>query len=216
MSSSEDESDDDVMMDNSDDEVSADKKKRIILPSRLSARKKSRSIDETEEHTGLSPRMHRMDIIKVQPPPDAGVFFLEDDGVETFSADGGDPRMAAVREVYSELDHRVERAALSAGMTSADPKVASVKKQLALRAAGLEAGLAEKFGGPSNRPYREAVSRVVTWIQCASDAELKELLEGRGNSLYLEDRQQYRHQLAPLMRNGYGTLATQPMQFSGV
>jgi hypothetical protein len=178
----------------SDESNIMERKKRTVVSIRLrGTRKKSRSMDENDAaeapHTGLSPRMNRMDIVSHQQnnfeSQNSGVFFL-DDGVETFSVDG-DPRIAGVRDIYSELDSRLERAAVSAGLTLNDPAVSNYKKQLALRAAELESSLADRFGGPGTRSYRDAIYRVVCWIHAATDAELRDVLEGRLNNLYLED-----------------------------
>ena len=191
MSSSEDESDmeEEVMSHSEDGDDSVDRKKRPILVKLRASRKKTRSMDEEDFHTGLSPRMNRMDIVSCSKTSDnMGVFFL-DDGVETISVDG-DPRMTGVREIYSELDRRLERAAVSAGLNLTDPAVGNLKKQLALRAAELEANLAGTFGGPSNATYRDSIYRVISWIQSASEAELKEVLDGRMNNLSLENRPQ--------------------------
>jgi len=186
-------SDDDDDDDGDGDEAHHQRKRSIRLPRQL--RKKSRSMEIAEGHTGLSPRLNRMDIVKhspgqssptrIVPVPD--VFFLED-GVETFSADATDPRLVAVREICNELTLRVERAALGAGMSLADPKVAAIKQQVLTRAAELEAHLSDKFGGAPFRVYRDAVFRVVSWIHSASETELRDVIEGRWSSmLSLED-----------------------------
>ena len=183
------------------DELSSgdERKKRPFV--RRKIRKKSRSLDLTDEdefllhrppdqseqqHTGLSPRINRMDIVS-KTPPESPVFFLED-GVETFSVDG-DPRVRAVQEIYSALDQRLQRAAVEAGLGTNDPALSNLKQKIALRAAQLEANCLQRFGG-STPIYQNAIYQAVSWIFTASDTELKALLDGTLNHNKLEDAQQ--------------------------
>jgi hypothetical protein len=211
-SSSEGESDMEEVVYSSGDE-SYERKKRPMSRRLRGTRKKTRSMDgifpldeivnssntEGDAHTGLSPRLTKMDIVaakKSSNAQDMGVFFL-DDGVETFSVDG-DPRMNGVREIYNELDRRLELAAANARLPLTDPAVSNLKKHLALRAAELEAVVAEKFGGPASHNYRDSIYRVIHWIQSASETDLRDVLDGRLTNFSLEDRpspQQYQHQM---------------------
>jgi hypothetical protein len=191
MSSSEDEDAMDTDIDDVHSSGDEDRKKRSMKIKLLKTRKKSRSIDQGESfHTGLSPRIQKMEIVSTakKNPDYSGLFFL-DDGVETFSLDG-DPRLPGVHELYRELDHRLENAAISAGLPLDDPAVCNMKTKLALRSAELESNIAENFGGPNTRTYRDAMYRVICWIQGASDSDLRDFLDGHLTNFYLENQQQ--------------------------
>ena len=162
-------------------------RKRITRIRLTHGRKKSRSVDEQEtmgalsalgEHTGLSPRMNRMDLVLPHSMWSPDAFFLED-GIETFSMDRNDPRAVSVGEIYHELELRLKQAAMSASLSLESPAVRSMKKQVALRAAEIESKIFESVGPPGTTPYRNAVFSVVRWIQNASEAELRSLLENQ-------------------------------------
>jgi len=191
MSSSEDErwdSDHEELVYSSGGEDGPDLRKKRLTRLKGS-RKKSRSMDmntdEVDEvyHTGLSPRLNRMEIVPQRRLSNhhLDVFYL-DEGVETFSVDCEDPRVEAVRRIFVELEQRLHRAALSAGLLASDPAVANLKKQLALRAAELESRIADTLG--QNTPsYREALYRILHWLQTASETELREVFEGKAGGL---------------------------------
>jgi len=131
-------------------------------------------MDLVDNHTGLSPRMNRIDLVAKQRPMD--VYFL-DDGVETFSVDREDPRVAGVREIYSELKRRLESAAVLAGLHVSDPAVSVLKNQLAQRSAELEDRIARSLHGPTAKEYRDAIFHTIQWIQNANEHELRAMLE---------------------------------------
>lgn len=162
-------------------------RKRITRIHLKSRRKKTRSIDDAmeeesksvgDEHTGLSPRMTRMDLVLPSKMWSSDVFFLED-GIETFSVDRSDPRALSVGEIYHELERRLQQAAISANLPLDSPTVKALKKKIILRAAEIELKITESVGGAGTAGYRNAVFQAVRWIQNASEAELRAFLDGQ-------------------------------------
>lgn len=150
--------------------------------------------DEEPQHTGLSPRMSRMELPKkrkTDSPVNCSIpylFYLGDDDVETYEA--GDElrlrrgsRADSVHELFLALNRRVERAALEAGIARNDPSVLGLTHKLVNSAARLEAFAAKRYEpDQSSQGYRSSVIKISDWIDAATDNQLKEVLEGSNST----------------------------------
>jgi len=192
MSSSEDSDSDFEGVYSSGGEEGTERKMKRLTRLR-GTRKKSRSLDMDEaavdEHTGLSPRMTRMDIVSRPSYQVSNDVYFLDEGVETFSVDCEDPRTNSVREIYNELERRLNLAAAHAGLHAYDPAVSCLKTKLASRAAEIEAKIADSLGS-SSPTYTQALFGILRWLQTATENELRDVFEGHAAPvLSIEDGQ---------------------------